>query len=168
LIVAGYMGWMLYSAVFVLQHYVALPGASMTASSAALYSASGVFAMLAGKFAKERAPIVYYLYAAFPCFFWGQVASARAQFKTASLTRRNVVFFAFVLAAMELCVVGYFRRAAWSVGLVLIGVVWPLVAFSPEFMQQNRGAGAAWTVSCLITAVFPVLPVEKGESLPLM
>ena len=49
---------------------------------------------------------------------------------------------------------------------MLIGVVWPLVAW-PRTMLLNR-LHAAWAALCLATAVFPLLSVHKEESVPTM
>ena len=48
---------------------------------------------------------------------------------------------------------------------MLIGVVWPLTSWSWDVLKDRLGLYLAWMVSCLITAVFPMLPVDKSENL---
>jgi phosphatidylinositol glycan class N len=47
---------------------------------------------------------------------------------------------------------------------VLIGVVWPVIGGKGMF-AKDRWMSAFWTLSCLATAVFPLLSVDKNESL---
>lgn len=167
IVVSGYVGWMLYSSLFIIEHYVSLKPSKPTSSKAPLLGLT-VFSAISAKFLQERAPWTYYLYAAFPCFFWSRVLASRAYLKHFAVSKSNALALFVLVAALELCVVGYFKRTAWSIGLILLGVAWPTLDFSDQFRQHNKGVGAAWTVSCLATAVFPILPVEKGESLPLL
>lgn len=59
---------------------------------------------------------------------------------------------------------GYTDRAVWSVGFVVMGVVWPLTSW-----PEGRGKLFwQWAASCGITAVFPLLSVDPSESLGTM
>jgi phosphatidylinositol glycan class N len=62
----------------------------------------------------------------------------------------------------------YTYRSIWSVGFVIIGVLWPHCAWPSSTLSQNRKLVLQWTFSCLVTAVFPLLAVDKKESLPTM
>lgn len=59
----------------------------------------------------------------------------------------------------------YTHRSIWSIGFVIIGVLWPYGAWSPSTLSQNWKLALQWAFSCLVTAVFPFLPVDKEESL---
>jgi phosphatidylinositol glycan class N len=60
------------------------------------------------------------------------------------------------------------HRSVWSAVFVLIGLVWPVTAWPAGMMSKNRALTAAWMTSCLVSAVFPLLSVNKEESIPLM
>ena len=62
----------------------------------------------------------------------------------------------------------YTYRSIWSVGFTIIGVLWPYCAWPSLTLSQNWKLALQWTLSCLITSVFPLLPVDKKESLPTM
>lgn len=62
----------------------------------------------------------------------------------------------------------YTYRYIWSVGFVIIGVLWPYCALPSSTLSQNWKLTLQWTLSCLVTAIFPLLPLDKKESLPTM
>lgn len=64
--------------------------------------------------------------------------------------------------------VAYTHRNIWSCGFVLIGVIWPLLQWPTSILQNNRPLLSVWIGLCLVTAVFPMLDVNKTESLPTM
>lgn len=64
-------------------------------------------------------------------------------------------------------VYSYFERKILAVCLALL-VIWPLVKAPSSFIRRHRVLIAAWTVACLATALFPLLPVEKGDDLRLV
>jgi phosphatidylinositol glycan class N len=172
IVVLGYLGWMAAAGTFVLRHYGSARLPPSPPSATAAYSGCvAVFAALAGKFALERSPVTFYLYAAFGTLFWALVL--RDPVPLSSAARRVLARPAELLAALvvlgtlELAVLGYFHRQAWTAGFVLLGCVAPLWSTSAAFRAQpeNRKLAAAWAVSCLVTGIFPLLPVEKGESL---
>ena len=59
------------------------------------------------------------------------------------------------------------HRSIWSVGFFIIGVIWPLT-WPIALRQENTAAALVWGVSCAVTAVFPLLPVNLAESLIMM
>lgn len=62
---------------------------------------------------------------------------------------------------------GYTHRSIWSVGFIIIGVVWPLT-WPVALRKDNTVAALVWGVSCVVTSVFPLLPVNMAESLIMM
>ena len=126
------------------------------------------FLAIAAKFYQEEAPLAHYLYAAFPCYFWSRIIDLRHYLNFFRISSVTIGACVILLFGLELCVLGYFQRVAWSIGLIALGTLWPLVEFSSDFRQANKSIGAAWSVACLMTAIFPILPVEKGECLPLL
>lgn len=63
---------------------------------------------------------------------------------------------------------GYSYRPVFSAIILGMGIIWPLMGMESEFRKGNKGLIAAWSAACAVLAIFPALPVEKGESLPVM
>lgn len=63
---------------------------------------------------------------------------------------------------------GYAHRQVFSVLLLAMGAVWPVCYIDRAIVRANSGTVVAWTSSCITLAVFPLLPVEKGESIVIM
>ena len=51
---------------------------------------------------------------------------------------------------------------------MLMGVMWPLFSWPSRLRSQNSGLALSWAVTCLVTAVFPLLGVDKKETLSAM
>lgn len=162
---------MAYAASFVVKSFV-LPHSSSVASG--LDATSIAVAVLVGtcaKLVKEQSPPTYYLYVGFACFFWWRVLAnvrpLRVILKGASSSWMQVVS---TLGMLELAVLGYFERSAWTLGFVILGVIWPYATATHRFRAnpENRNLAAAWAIGCLATSVFTLLPVEKGENLAVM
>jgi len=73
-----------------------------------------------------------------------------------------------VVGALQLLVRGYQRREVFAGLLALMGTLWPLVGMSEDFRRANVKLVVSWVLACGVLSVFPALPVEKGESLPVM
>lgn len=175
IVTAGYIGFMAYSADFVLRTHV-FRSHSATSSPSLLGPAVAVasFTALATRFAIEHAPPTYYLYAAFPSFFFGSLLRDPWTFRlvitrarTYSPVRLALNGF-LAIATLEIMVYGYMQRAVFSAIIVGMGVVWPVMGMDAAFRAKNASLLAAWASVCLLLAVFPLLPVEKGESLPVV
>lgn len=59
----------------------------------------------------------------------------------------------------------YTHRSLWSVGFASIGIIWPAIAWPKAVISKNRFLLVCWTSSCLVTGIFPLLAVDKHESL---
>lgn len=64
--------------------------------------------------------------------------------------------------------VAYTHRSIWSAGFVVSGVVWPLLFWPRQMWVQHRRTALAWVLTSLVTAIFPLLPVDKQESIAVM
>lgn len=62
----------------------------------------------------------------------------------------------------------YTYRSIWSAGFVIIGVLWPYCAWPSSTLLRNWKLAQHWAISCLVTAAFPLLPIDRKESLPSM
>ncbi|KAF8518146.1 Phosphatidylinositolglycan class N-domain-containing protein [Hysterangium stoloniferum] len=172
IVTAGYAGWSIFSALFVIQHYgVSLP--STPSSRIPRLVAFIVFLAASALFAIRRSPITYYMYIAFPIYFWGEILQKIGSYLTYKADAmpfnrmsvwKNGVTAGLIIVALQAMVAGYTHRAIWSLGFLIIGIIWPLFSFRTAYRSQDTGIWIAWTLSCLVTAVFPLLSVEKTAS----
>lgn len=70
-----------------------------------------------------------------------------------------------VVGSLQTMVWGYSVRQVFAVLLLGMGVGWPVLGMKRAFVEREWKLVGSWTVSCVILAVFPLLPVEKGESI---
>ena len=174
LVVAGFVGWMAYTADFVLAQYVHLDTIKRKSAGTETLFFFASFGLFAAKFVIEHAPITYYLYAAFPCFFWSRLLANAPGFsaalRSASISdlQSGSLAALWTILSLEMFVYGFFDRRAWTAGFLVLGLIWPIVGTPKAFKEQNKSLGAAWTVCCVLTSAFTLLPVEKGEHLGLM
>ncbi|KAH9887008.1 PigN-domain-containing protein [Cubamyces lactineus] len=169
IVIAAYLGWIAFGAVSIL-----LPATSNSLTSAfpIHVAATAVLGAFYALFAKQRSPWSFYLYILFPCYFWDQVF-ARASTPLLSYLKQGgvgsivgyIVRGALVVAALQSMVAGYTHRPIWSAWFVVLGVLWPLFLWPKELLVRHWRLLAAWTTSCLATAVFPMLSVHQQESL---
>lgn len=133
-----------------------------------------LFTPLSIRFLIEKAPISYYLYAIFPCYFWSALASDVQPFSKLFASIRHRSFFrSFIYAVLVgttllFMVQGYSYRPVFSAIILGMGIIWPLLGMEGAFREESKGLVAAWSGACGVLAIFPALPVEKGESLPVM
>lgn len=165
LVVIAYTGWAAYAATFIL--------ISSQAGSTPTVNAYAAVLALWIVLAIQRSPWSFYLYAIFPCYFWdAAVNRAREPFLQWAQTREkrdlkaaglNVGRGVLVAAALGCMVKAYTVRSIWSIGFVLMGLVWPRLW--PRARQSNTNLTWLWSLSCLATGVFPLLDVNKRENL---
>ncbi|KAK0480758.1 Phosphatidylinositolglycan class N-domain-containing protein [Armillaria novae-zelandiae] len=164
----AYAGWAAYASLFVFK-----PGdfPAVRQSPAITATSFAVLASFWGLFFSEQAPWTYYLYVSFPCYFWQRFLSQilpLLKLSTLNVSRQHAwtatsrVFLVF--AALISMVVAYTHRSIWSIGFFTIGFVWP-VFWSSEERVHVAGTRWLWMTSCTITAIFPLLSVDKTETL---
>ncbi|KII90223.1 hypothetical protein PLICRDRAFT_40419 [Plicaturopsis crispa FD-325 SS-3] len=170
IVTTAYTGWAAYASLYIFRPVAY--GTILIVDALALATLGAFWTM----FAIQRAPWSFYVYVAFPCYFWHQVfgraaPALRAWLKTGRqsynlyLYAMNAGRGALVVGALQSMVAAYTERKIWSVGLVLIGIAWPLIAWPTATISRKRFLLCGWMLSCLVTAVFPLLPVDKEESL---
>ncbi|KAJ7110359.1 Phosphatidylinositolglycan class N-domain-containing protein [Mycena crocata] len=167
---AAYTGWAAYASLFIFRPLDIYPtkssgGAAMTGFAAFSLAAFWV------SFAVQKSPWTYYLYIAFPCYFWHQFAVQLSALLKTSASRvhhvgytRIVLYISLVIAALQSMVAAYVHRSIWSAGFLLIGTAWPLISWTKE-SRRRLSIPYFWTASCLVTGVFPLLSVDKSDSL---
>ncbi|KAG9078149.1 Glycosyl phosphatidyl inositol anchor synthesis, partial [Ceratobasidium sp. 370] len=184
IVTAGYVGWMIFSALHVLHTHVvpsAPPGETLVGPeglSVLDVLSITVLTTTAGVFAYQRSPWTYYLYAIFPIYFGRsilgegnalyEVLEKRMDWGTFPTPEAVLGWGVGIVAVLECMVLAYTHRELWTVLFMILGVVWPLVGWPKNFYRHNLALGLAWTMSCLGSGVFTVLSVEKTESIALI
>jgi phosphatidylinositol glycan class N len=186
----AYTGWMAYTASILL-------APTTPVGHIWLRSPTTLAALLAiwGFFARQRSPWSFYIYGAFPVYFWHHAAARLwpqvslglqgRSIKASSIGRWAVQSVGVLFAMLSMVVgihffvhcisihshfqVGYTHRSMWSAGFLIIGVFWPAM-FWPRFMfnTPRRLLSISWVLICLLCAAFPLLSVNKEESIPLV
>ncbi|KAI6012879.1 Phosphatidylinositolglycan class N-domain-containing protein [Pisolithus microcarpus] len=168
IVIVAYLGWAAYASISL------LPPVNSISTSRSRVIDVGTVAVLLGFWAAfwiQNSPWTFYVYVAFPCYFWrefcsrGVPALRRCVFES-SLTYRSLFAQSIlVISALQTMVVAYTHRSIWSVGFVVVGVLWPLITWPSSLLSQNRGLVGLWCGSCIVIGVFPLLAVDKEESL---
>ncbi|EGN92654.1 hypothetical protein SERLA73DRAFT_117102 [Serpula lacrymans var. lacrymans S7.3] len=174
IVVLAYLGWAAYTSLFVL--YKDSP-TSYKGSRTPIVINSATFVILLGfwvAFAIQKSRWTFYLYIAFPCYFWQQFAlrvvpAFLAYFKsskTSSISSPILILQgALVVAVLQCMVAAYTRRFIWSVGFALMGLAWPSYSWPGKMRSERPQLQFLWALSCLVTGIFPLLSVDKKESL---
>ncbi|GAA5965459.1 hypothetical protein JCM21900_006306 [Sporobolomyces salmonicolor] len=175
IVTLGYLGFMAFTTHFVLSHHV-FPSSTPRPAKPAFLSRllalapATAFLALVARFAVERAPLTYYLYALFPAYFWTHVLRDLSPFtrvfssRTVSLSR-TALYVLVTLAAVEAMAYGYTDRRIFAIVALGMGWAWPMFGWKKGQGEIKMNYLMLWRVSMTVLAVFPLLPVEKGEDL---
>ncbi|KAG8711155.1 Glycosyl phosphatidyl inositol anchor synthesis [Ceratobasidium sp. 423] len=181
IVTTGYIGWMLLSALHVLHTHVVPQGPnSIPATKDAGVSVLDLLTWIltlstTGIFAYQRSPWTYYLYAAFPIYFFRsilregnamyEILAREMNWGTFPTPEELLGWGIGSVAVLECMTLAYTHRELWTVLFVFIGVIWPIAAWPKGFYSQNKLLSLGWVISCLVSGVFTVLSVEKTESI---
>ncbi|KAJ2453263.1 Glycosyl phosphatidyl inositol anchor synthesis [Coemansia sp. RSA 2424] len=179
----GYLGWILYSLLFIFRSYVLpVPANHDSRSNAYRIDDSGlvavvgflVFATFSLIFYKQHSPGMYYAYVAFPTYFWTDIVQQLpliqqicSSYLRMAVRWRPIAFAAMYVLILEALVYAYFDRRVYSVAFGLLAAAWPL-SVSAKFRRQHTMLLAAWSSACLLTSVFTLLPVDRNDHLGLV
>ncbi|OSX56657.1 hypothetical protein POSPLADRAFT_1076538 [Postia placenta MAD-698-R-SB12] len=174
IVTAAYLGWMAFGAASIFAPRDAQEKGRGNGLNAV---AVGVLSVFWGLFALQRSPWSFYLYICFPVYFWHQALlhgwtpmlrvlqdGESGILKAVRLAMRACL----VVAALESMVAGYTHREIWSIGFVILGVVWPLLFWPNAVRNKHLRLLGAWCLACSLTAIFPLLSVYQKENLPLV
>ncbi|KAF9903824.1 Glycosyl phosphatidyl inositol anchor synthesis [Linnemannia zychae] len=183
---AGYLGWIAFSLNFIVRTFVGgqdsrlgplgaprtrqaiANGASAQEKQAVNILSVVVFTIFAIILTIKQSPVLYYAYVAFPIFFWSHVVLDRRELISAiSKTTQNYGWGKTTgsvlgyIVALEILVYSYFNRSILSICFMFLAL-WPV--FLPAAVQRNSTVlMASWSLSCLGTSIFTLLPVDMGE-----
>ncbi|EIW74837.1 PigN-domain-containing protein [Coniophora puteana RWD-64-598 SS2] len=180
IVIAGYFGWAAYASLSIFPISASSPPrrASRGHHDAVDLLASLTIGLFWGLFALQKAPWTFYVYVAFPCFFWREFLVKGYPRFSSYLSEKKAkiggVRYAkaigvgiVVVGVLQSMVAGYTVREVWSIGYGFLGLVWPL-SWAPEKAQKHWKLLCFWVPSCLVVGVFPYLPVDKTESAALV
>ncbi|EEY65925.1 GPI ethanolamine phosphate transferase, putative [Phytophthora infestans T30-4] len=147
-IVLGYIGWALVMTIAYLHPREFCLRWLMTHTISVTFVAT-VAAMMWWRLLADS-PSMYYVYGLCPLVFWKFAWRHRHELLAVLPTRKNsgwkwIVQAALVLVCLELVVIGYKHRVAFSLLFKLV---------TPSF---------CWSASCLFIAIFPCLPIGNDE-----
>ncbi|OCH87853.1 PigN-domain-containing protein [Obba rivulosa] len=169
---AAYLGWIAFGATSIL-----LPQDELNFSGSLIIDLTSLSLLFVswGLFALQRSPWTFYLYICFPMYFWQQalqrtLKGLRKYAKDGNMYLSTVLSVllrgGLVVAALQCMVAGYTHRSIWSAGFVIMGTAWPLFFWPRDVWSRHSRLLLAWSSACLLTAIFPLLSVDKQESLP--
>lgn len=96
-LIQGYLGWIVSSLIFVVENYstLKLPQQSFP------FAAVGIFGAFAVLLTVKQSPLMYYIYTAFPCYFWGLVWSKRNILHSLSLQFKGIALILGYILFLE-------------------------------------------------------------------
>eukprot|EP00698_Gefionella_okellyi_P015715 TRINITY_DN4450_c0_g1_i3.p1 TRINITY_DN4450_c0_g1~~TRINITY_DN4450_c0_g1_i3.p1 ORF type:complete len:764 (+),score=132.99 TRINITY_DN4450_c0_g1_i3:590-2881(+) len=102
----------------------------------------------------EYAPLQYYVYVAFPIYFWWQ---AVRRFGDVSwrrvLTVRNIFMLIITVLLLETMVISWFRREILFICAMAVAL-WPIV------IGSRWSLALLWFISCTLVGSFTLLPID--------
>ncbi|KAI4518455.1 PigN-domain-containing protein [Schizophyllum commune Loenen D] len=182
LAVFAYTGWAALMTLYIFPSATDVGKATAATNSSTAPTASrstgaleAVFgALLVGFFAffaAQHSPWTYYLYVSFPVYFWytfardGRPVLRRLGTEAKARPGNLVWHTCLVGGSLMAMVTAYTQRYIWTVGYLVIGLLWPATSWSATARSKMGYAAVLWPLVCLASAVFPMLSVDKTESL---
>ncbi|KAI7897008.1 Phosphatidylinositolglycan class N-domain-containing protein [Mucor mucedo] len=178
IVTAGYVGWCIFCLQFVIRNFVL---SARSRSQIEISRSSGIiinvlsFAILGGLSTMlwiQKMPSMYYAYVFFPVFFWNRIVHNYRSLKQAlNLCLRGGVgrFMVILISSLlflEALVCSFFYREVLSV-IFLVLAAWPMI-MPAKIHRKHKSLLVGWTISCICTSVFTLLPVEKGENISIV
>lgn len=168
IVTLGFIGWISYSFVIFLKLFIISPNSSFkeTTSFLNLSITSVIGAFFNYLLFYQRSPFNFYMYLAFPLFFWSQIIT-----KNETLKKGTKEFFRgmssleivgsllSIVFVYEGIVYGFFERYVFTVFFILLG-------FYPLFLKINNIKPAIyWFLTCTAMSSYTTFDAVKIEDL---
>ncbi|KAG1751768.1 Phosphatidylinositolglycan class N-domain-containing protein [Suillus lakei] len=172
IVMTAYLGWSAYASLSILPPQGAL--VSDRRRTMVRIATATILAIFWALFVAERAPWTFYVYVTFPCYFWQQftlrgVPIIVQQFKSSDrpgpFIGRVLFYLVIVVVVLQCMVAAYTHRSLWSIGFLVMGILWPYASWPSHVRSQHPRLLLSWMSSCLATGIFPLLSVNKREDL---
>lgn len=171
IVLAGYIGFMAFTATLVVQLYTesgrAYTHGEIPMNRGAFTFGGVLAAFMFAYLTIESAPLAYYLYAIFPFLFWtlvlnyaGMWSFVVKQYLTSSTASplRDAILLVGSLGVVHVVVYGFHYREIFAV------CFWALAGWGLFIEKRLPGPlKLAWTAICLVCSVFPLIPVGLGD-----
>ncbi|XP_033116796.1 GPI ethanolamine phosphate transferase 1-like [Anneissia japonica] len=170
-ITLGYIGWMLYIFQVLVQNHTNIAVDLRSRSTQKLPSQSlellfiGLGVIIAVLLYCQHSPAVYYIYVFLPLPLWYRVTKRFYVFqellhyvKLNNMQMEVLCYVVIGVVAMEVLVLSLFYREVISLGLLGLAL-WSLSAWN---ILESKVL-LMWVTSCLILAIFPMMPVVGRE-----
>ncbi|KAI3654848.1 hypothetical protein MP228_000228 [Amoeboaphelidium protococcarum] len=169
IISAGYLGWIIFSAVFILQKYVYQRKVyelitrfdNWSLASLVMFPFSVVFYM-------KQSPPMYYAYALFPVIFWTQIFRNQSviQWSVQDLSQRVsrgqlIAYGAGYLIILEFLVMSYHYRQVLSVLFIGFGGYY---LYSSSSRLKSSYLLYTWPILCVVSSSFTLLSPQLVEN----
>ncbi|KAF8885809.1 Phosphatidylinositolglycan class N-domain-containing protein [Infundibulicybe gibba] len=173
IVTAAYTGWAAYASLFIFRPGDTLTKARSTSNNYINFSAIATLVVFWVMFAIQKSSWMFYVYISFPVYFWHQFTTQVMPVFRYWLSSPNQSIeilpalsrIGLTVVFLQGMVVAYTHRSIWSVGFLLIGVAWPLLFWSRRTLSRLSLYAAAWALVCIITGIFPLLTVDKTETI---
>ncbi|KAG2744135.1 PigN-domain-containing protein [Suillus brevipes Sb2] len=172
IVMIAYLGWSAYASLSIFPPPAFL--VSNRQRTVVRFATATILAIFWALFAAERAPWTFYVYVTFPCYFWQQFALHGVpivvqQFKSSDrrgpFIGRVLFHLVIVVVVLQCMVTAYTHRSLWSIGFLVMGILWPYASWPSHVRSQRPRLLLSWMMSCLVTGIFPLLSVNKREDL---
>ncbi|PVV05414.1 hypothetical protein BB560_000067 [Smittium megazygosporum] len=191
----GYIGWIVFSLLFILRNYTDFKYHLLTPDPTPLLNqplesdenqeqrvyeewgapqyllAASILFFTFLLLRIQDAPLIYYAYFLFPLYFWldsirqlPSILNALKIFKFSSKKSTIILHVIGILISLETLVYAYHDRRVYTVIMILLAFSW-IVTVPKKAAKKNFGLIASWAALCLMTSIFTLLPVEKGENI---
>lgn len=192
-VLTGYLGSIIHGLIFLLKEYVLSHGQIKRISkdqrilTLGKAASSSIVALFFAKFAAEKSPATYYLYVAFAGYYWSKImdeakvillvwrsATSLASLETKEKSRDMKLILSIIgrivlcLVALEVMVYGYLQRIAWTIGFIVLGLIWPAVGIPVHVKSRHDLLFLLWTLMCTICGALTMSGVDKEESVPFL
>lgn len=179
IVTLGYLGWMGYLLMYSLRHYTRFGAHIASRRRSSSSSTSGgtltlminaltvlLFSTVSAYLRAQSSPPLYHLYTAFPFFFFNRIAvngDIVLRFLRRYLSVDILLHGVYFVCALELLVVGYFRREMYSVCFIALGIGPALLGVATDFKPR-----VFWIAACIYMSFFTLLPADFGSDISLV